>query len=136
MPTRAGSSGSGFGASFRPPPRHPGRLEMDALGAPLVGRLDRVAARVGLLHERIGRLTGWRRGALAGIFGLCATAALPPVHVTPLLFVAFPGLLWQLDAIPLRPRSATRTAFMIAWWFGVGHFLAGFYWLSYALLLD
>jgi len=44
---------------------------MDALGAPLVGLLDMVAARVGLLRERIGRLTGWRRAALAVILGLC-----------------------------------------------------------------
>ena len=36
----------------------------------------------------------WRRYLLAFLLGVCATATLPPVDLTPLLLVAFPGLLW------------------------------------------
>lgn len=109
---------------------------MAVLGASLRGFLDQMADRAEMLRARIGRLVGWRRAGLAVALGLCTTAALPPVYVVPLLFIAFPTLIWLLDAVPARPRAATRTAFAIGWWFGFGHFFAGFYWLSNALLLD
>lgn len=109
---------------------------MSARGALVAGAFDRIAGRVLLWRERVARLTGWRRAALAVAFGLCGTAALPPVYAVPLVFVAFSGLMWLLDAVPRQGPRATRTAFMVGWWFGFGHFFAGFYWLANALLID
>jgi apolipoprotein N-acyltransferase len=109
---------------------------MTAFGASFAGLLDQMAGRVVMLRERVVRLDGWRRALLAIVLGMCATAALPPVYLAPLLFVAFPGLVWLVDAVPIGPWAATRTAFGIAWWFGFGHFFAGFYWLANALLID
>jgi apolipoprotein N-acyltransferase len=109
---------------------------MNGRGALLPGVFDQIADRAQRLRERTARLTGWRRAALAVALGLCGTAALPPVYLVPLVVVAFTGLVWLLDAVPRGGRRAARTAFMIGWSFGFGHFLAGFYWLANALLID
>lgn len=109
---------------------------MNGRGALLPAVFDQVADRAYHLRERAARLTGWRRAALAFALGLCGTAALPPVYALPLVFVAFTGLVWLLEAVPRGGWHATRTAFLVGWWFGFGHFFAGFYWLANALLID
>jgi apolipoprotein N-acyltransferase len=90
-----------------------------------------LAARLEALAGRVGALAGWRRAALAVAFGLAATAALPPLHVIPLVVIAFSGLLWLVEGAASR-----RAAFFDGWWFGFGHFAAGLYWLAHALLVD
>lgn len=109
---------------------------MNVRSALFPGVFDQIADRALLLRERLARLTGWRRAALAVALGLCATAALPPVYAAPLVFVAFTGLIWLLEAVPPAGPRTTRTAFLVGWWFGFGHFFAGFYWLANALLID
>jgi apolipoprotein N-acyltransferase len=79
----------------------------------------------------LAALAGWRRAVAAIAFGVCAAAALPPVDAVPLLLVAFTGLVWQLDG-----AARTRSAFWIGWWFGLGFFTAGLYWIAAALLVD
>ncbi|EWY42385.1 apolipoprotein N-acyltransferase [Skermanella stibiiresistens SB22] len=76
-------------------------------------------------------LTGWRRHLTAALLGGLATFALPPAYAVPVLLLAFPGLLWLLDG-----AATKRSAFLIGWWFGFGHFLLGLYWISFALLTD
>lgn len=83
------------------------------------------------LGARIEAFHGWRRAFLALALGVAATAALPPVHFLPFLFVAFSGLLWLLGG----GRSA-GAAFVLGWWFGFGHFLSGLYWIGAALLTE
>ena len=68
----------------------------------------------------VAGLRGWRRHAGAALLGALATAALPPLHGLPALFVAFPGLIWLVDASRSR-----RAAFATGWWFGFGYFLIG-----------
>lgn len=82
---------------------------------------------IAAVAERIGAVQGWRRHALAASLGTVATLALPPVYAMPALYVAFTGLVWQLPA-GLRPR----TAFFTGWWFGMGYFVAGLYWIGFA----
>lgn len=101
------------------------RLAAATGGRPgLVARLDALAA-------RIGALTGWRRGVAAAGLGIAATAALPPLHLVPLVPVAFSGLIWLIEGARSR-----REAFLDGWWFGFGHFATGLYWLAHALLID
>ena len=76
-------------------------------------------------------LSGWRRYVSAALFGVAAVAALPPVHLVPLLWPAFVGLLWLLDGVG-RPRGA----FLTGWAFGTGYCLAGLYWVGIAFLVD
>jgi len=96
---------------------------------------ENLADRAARLRERIGRVTGWRRGLLGAVLGLCATLALPPVYAVPLIVPAFTGLVWLVDTLPPSTRPG-RAAFMTGWWFGFGHFFFGFYWLANALLID
>ncbi len=78
-----------------------------------------------------GALTGWRRLGVAALLGVLAAAALPPVDLLPLIVVAFSGLVWLAAGV-----SGWRQAFALGWGFGLGFFLAGFYWIALALLVD
>ncbi len=75
-------------------------------------------------------LGGWRRYGLAGALGVLAASAMPPLYLVPLLVPAFTGLVWLADAGRNR-----RAAFAAGWWFGLGHFVAGLYWIANALLV-
>jgi apolipoprotein N-acyltransferase len=83
------------------------------------------------IAPRLAGLTGWRRCGAATLLGAVAALALPPVHALPLLWIAFTGLIWLIDG-----ARHDRAAFAAGWWFGFGHFSAGLYWISYALLVD
>ena len=76
-------------------------------------------------------VAGRRRYALAAALGLLAALALPPLHALPLLLVAFPALVWLLDG-----ATSLRQAFLIAWSFAIGYFVAGLYWVGIAMTVD
>jgi len=89
-----------------------------------------VAQRSALI-ERIASVAGWRRATLGFLLGIAATLALPPVHLVPLIWVAFSGL-----ALMLAGAATRRRAFWDGWWFGFGFFTTGLYWMSEAMLVD
>lgn len=94
------------------------------------------------------RLDGWRRRLLALALGALAVTALPPVHLVFMLVPSFVGLIWLVDGS--RPgeaqgpisrrlgftRTAAWSAFAVGWWFGLGFFAAGLYWISFSFLVD
>jgi apolipoprotein N-acyltransferase len=80
--------------------------------------------------ERLGGLTRWRRWLAAFGFGGLAAAALPPVGLVFVLVPAFTGLLWLIG------RTCWRGAAATGWWFGLGHFSAGLYWVGSAFFVD
>ncbi len=92
-------------------------------------------AKAPAMFDRIARtlagLGRWRALATAVVLGVLAAGALPPLYLVPLLWIAFPGLLWLLDGA----RSWLR-AFVIGWAFGLGYFAAGLYWVGYSFLVD
>jgi apolipoprotein N-acyltransferase len=90
-----------------------------------------MATPVGRLACRLAALSGWRRYGVAFLLGVCTTATLPPVDLTPLLLVAFPGLLW-LDEGSSGPWASFRAGYA----FGLGFFVSGLYWIAAALLVD
>jgi apolipoprotein N-acyltransferase len=83
------------------------------------------------LAFELAALSGWRRYGLAFLLGVGAAAALPPVDMSPLLLVAFVGLLW-LEEGSARPSAS----FGLGYIFGFGFFLAGLYWIAAALFVD
>jgi apolipoprotein N-acyltransferase len=83
------------------------------------------------LAQELAVLAGWRRWGLAFLFGVALAATLPPVDLTPLLIVAFPGLLWLDDG-----SAGAWASFRLGYVFGFGFFLAGLYWIAAALFVD
>ncbi len=83
------------------------------------------------LYERISGQKGWRRLSLAFLLGALGAGAMAPLHGVFLLIPAMTGLLWLTVSAP-----GARGAFAGGWWFGLGHFAAGLYWVSNALLVD
>ncbi|MBL6454938.1 apolipoprotein N-acyltransferase [Belnapia sp. T6] len=80
------------------------------------------------------RLTAlpWRQQLLAALaLGLLSALALPPVHAVPVLLLAIPGLLALIAAAP-----DTRRAAWLGFAWGWGHWIAGIYWVTYAILTD
>ncbi len=65
------------------------------------------------------------------VLGLCATLALPPLHLVPALLVAVPGLVWLLGRAP-GWKQAALLGFLWAW----AHHVAGVYWVTSAILKD
>ncbi|MCK5623784.1 MAG: apolipoprotein N-acyltransferase, partial [Alphaproteobacteria bacterium] len=83
--------------------------------------------RADALAGRLAALGGWRRYAMAAALGTIATLALPPIHLMPVLYPAFAGLVWLLPA-----GLGRRTAFFTGWWFGMGFFVSSLYWIGFA----
>ncbi len=77
------------------------------------------------------RQQGWRAWAVAALLGALSAAALPPLHVIPVLLFTVPALLAMIDARPTR-----RAAAAIGFWFGFGLHLFGLYWMTEAILFE
>jgi len=83
------------------------------------------------LAQELAALSGWRRYGLGFVLGALLAGALPPVDLTPLIFISFPGLLW-LDEGSAGPWASARLGYV----FGLGFFVAGLYWIAAALFVD
>ncbi|SLN19252.1 apolipoprotein N-acyltransferase [Oceanibacterium hippocampi] len=83
------------------------------------------------LAERLGRLGGWRRYGLAYLLGALAALGFAPLYLVPVLPVAFTGLCWLLAG-----SRGRRAAFLVGWWFGLGHFMLSLYWIGFAFVVD
>lgn len=97
---------------------------MGSIGARGLGRRRRAIV-------WLDSLAGWRRRLLLLTLGCVATLAMPPLHLWPLLFIALPGLVLLIDG-----TASVRRAFWTGWWFGLGHFILGFYWIANSMLTD
>ena len=86
---------------------------------------------IATIAARLGVLGRWGRLATAFAAGAIATAALPPYHIIPALWLAVPVLLWLLDGC-----ASWRGALLVGWAFGFGHFLLGLSWIAHAFYVD
>lgn len=80
-------------------------------------------------------LAGWRRFVFALVTGLLSALAFAPYGWVPFLLIAFAALVLLVDGASSSARPV-KNAFVIGWTFGFGHFLAGFYWVAYAFMVD
>ncbi|WP_183417377.1 apolipoprotein N-acyltransferase [Limibacillus halophilus] len=83
------------------------------------------------LSARTAGLGRWRALCLSFLLGLLAVGALPPLYAVPLLLPAFTGLTWLLDG-----AGRGWAAFLRAWAFALGFFLAGLYWVTIAFFVE
>ncbi len=84
-----------------------------------------------VMYQRLLGLPTWGRYGVLWLLGAFSALAFPPFAVKPALIPGIVALLWCLR----RAQSWWR-AFSYGWWFGFGHFMAGLYWISIALLTD
>jgi apolipoprotein N-acyltransferase len=79
---------------------------------------------------------GWKRAAIALAAGALSALAMAPFNAWPVLFVTFPVMVWLLDGAGAGRMRGVPAAAMAGWWFGLGYFVPGLYWLGYAFLVD
>jgi apolipoprotein N-acyltransferase len=79
---------------------------------------------------------GWKRAAIALLAGALSELAMAPFNAWPLLFVTFPVAVWQIDGAGAGRWRGVPAAALTGWWFGLGYFVPGLYWIGYAFLVD
>ena len=89
---------------------------------------------------------GWQRRLTALVAGATGALALAPIDSVPAMIVPMTVAVWLIDgsargesdrgwARVLQPRSCWSAA-AVGWWWGLGYFVAGFWWLGSAFLVD
>jgi apolipoprotein N-acyltransferase len=79
---------------------------------------------------------GWKRAAIALIAGALSALAMAPFDAWPVLFLSFPVMVWLIDGAGAGRWRGVPAAAMAGWWFGLGYFVPGLYWIGYAFLVD
>jgi apolipoprotein N-acyltransferase len=79
---------------------------------------------------------GWKRAAIAVAVGALSTLAMAPFNAWPILFLTFPVLVWLIDGAGAGSYRGVPAAAWTGWWFGLGYFVVGLYWIGYAFLVD
>ena len=79
---------------------------------------------------------GWKRAVLALVAGALSALAMAPFNAWPVLFVTFPVLIWLIDGAGAGRYRGVPAAALTGFWFGLGYFVPGLYWIGYAFLVD
>jgi apolipoprotein N-acyltransferase len=79
---------------------------------------------------------GWKRAVMALVAGALSALAMAPFDAWPVLFVTFPVMVWLIDGAGAGRLRGVPAAAMAGWWFGLGYFVPGLYWIGYAFLVD
>ncbi len=79
---------------------------------------------------------GWKRAALALVAGALSALAMAPFNAWPVLFVTFPVAVWLIDGAAAGRWRGVPAAAMTGFWFGLGYFVPGLYWIGYAFVVD
>jgi apolipoprotein N-acyltransferase len=79
---------------------------------------------------------GWKRAAIGLAAGALSVLAMAPFNAWPVLFVSFPVVVWLIDGAGAGRLRGVPAAAMAGWWFGLGYFVFGLYWIGYAFLVD
>lgn len=98
------------------------------------------------LSHRVVLASGWPRRAMALLSGAFGALAMAPVGFFPAMAVALSAAVWLIDGAERSSlgRSGVRrhlgptlrAAFGAGWWWGLGYFAAGLYWIGAAFLVD
>jgi apolipoprotein N-acyltransferase len=80
-------------------------------------------------------LKPWPSRGLSFILGALGTLAFAPVFLFPALLLSL-SCIWFLLDQNIENKASISKLFFLGWWFGLGHFTAGLYWITYALSVD
>jgi apolipoprotein N-acyltransferase len=79
---------------------------------------------------------GWKRAVIALVAGALSALAMAPFNAWPILFLTFPVMVWLIDGAGAGRWRGVPAAAMAGWWFGLGYFVPGLYWIGFAFLVD
>jgi apolipoprotein N-acyltransferase len=79
---------------------------------------------------------GWKRAGIALAAGALSDLAMAPFNAWPVLFLTFPVVVWLIDGAAGGRWRGIPAAAMTGFWFGLGYFVPGLYWIGYAFLVD
>ncbi|MBN8989287.1 MAG: apolipoprotein N-acyltransferase [Rhizobiales bacterium] len=68
--------------------------------------------------------------------GALSALAMAPFNAWPVLFLTFPVAVWLIDGAGAGRWRGVPAAAMSGFWFGLGYFVVGLYWIGYAFLVD
>jgi apolipoprotein N-acyltransferase len=78
---------------------------------------------------------GWKRAGIAFVAGALSTLAMAPFNAWPVLFITFPVAVWLTDGAGGGRLRGIPAAAITGWWFGLGYFVPGLYWIGHAFLV-
>ena len=78
---------------------------------------------------------GWQRQGLALLAGALTATAMAPIYDLVGFVLGLCALVWIGDGCA-RSRRPGRAAFWSGWFFGLGYFIAGLWWVVNAILVD
>jgi apolipoprotein N-acyltransferase len=79
---------------------------------------------------------GWRRALIALCAGAASALAMAPFNAWPILFLTFPVAVFLIDGAAAGRWRGVPAAALSGFWFGLGYFVPGLYWIGYAFLVD
>jgi len=79
---------------------------------------------------------GWKRATIALAAGALSALAMAPFNAWPVLFVTFPVAVWLIDGAAAGKQRGVPAAALSGFWFGLGYFVPGLYWIGNAFLVD
>jgi apolipoprotein N-acyltransferase len=84
--------------------------------------------------------SGWRRNTIALVCGALGGLAMAPVNFFLAMVVAMTAAVWLIDGTASGRHSHARpdlaAAAGVGWWWGLGFFLCGLWWLGAAFLVE
>jgi apolipoprotein N-acyltransferase len=79
---------------------------------------------------------GWKRAVIALLAGSLSDLAMAPFNAWPVLFLTFPIAVWLIDGAGAGRLRGVPAAATSGFWFGLGYFVPGLYWIGDAFLVD
>lgn len=79
---------------------------------------------------------GWRRALVALTAGAASVLAMAPFHAWPILFLTLPVVCLLIDGAGGGRLGGLPAAAVTGFWFGLGYFVPGLYWIGHAFLVD
>ena len=98
--------------------------------------MSAVARRLSAASLAIILSWGWKRAAIAFFAGGLSDLAMAPFNAWPVLFLTFPVAVWLIDGAGAGRMRGVPVAAMTGFWFGLGYFVPGLYWIGDAFLVD
>jgi len=96
----------------------------------------KAAAKLRALGLAIILSWGWKRAGIALLAGALSALAMAPFNAWPVLLLTFPVMVWLIDGAGAGRFRGVPAAALAGWWFGLGYFVPGLYWIGYAFLVD